>query len=319
MLIKRSLGIVAIILISLSCRKELKVADSAPSDYWKDYVPFEVSYNAGALNESVLYSSNPIAIDTILWISECSGMSASLANPGYAWVHNDSGNDPFLYLMRLSDGQLVWTIYASNWTNTDWEDLEVVQKRDGGAYIYVGEFGDNQQVRKDIGLYRIEEPRYSDSLFSDTTNIGYATRFNLVFPDKPHDVEGLFADQSRGDVYLVTKRDNRSMLFGLPFQETPMAADTLVYCGSFPFNYVTGATSNLSGNQVAMRTYQQLMLWSIQGGVDYRDQLSKVPEALPYGNQEIQGESISLTDSGYYLLSEAAFGIKPVLYFYRKM
>ncbi len=319
MLLKRSLGLGMILLLSLSCKKEQKPAENGVVHYWKDYVPFEAKYNAEALRESVLYAQNPIALDTILWIKECSGMSASRLNPGYAWVHNDSGNDPFLYLMRLRDGKFVWTVYASNWTNTDWEDLEVVKKKDGGAYIYVGEFGDNQQLRQDISLYRIDEPRYTDSLFGDTSSIGEASQVRLVYPDKPHDVEGLLADQSRGDVYLVTKRDNRSMLFGLPFRETLPAQDTLVYCGSFPFNYVTAASSNLRGNQVAIRTYQSLMLWTILGGVDFRDQLSQVPEALPYGNQEIQGESIALTDSGYYLLSEATFGIKPVLYFYRKL
>ncbi|TNE82364.1 MAG: hypothetical protein EP332_00365 [Bacteroidetes bacterium] len=317
MILHQSLRLLAFMLLSISCRKEVKLPEAAPLDYWKDYVPFEAEYNAGGLQFSVQYTIKPEAIDTVLWIKEFSGMSASLKNPGYAWVHNDSGNDPFLYLMRLSDGALVWSVYAGNWKNRDWEDVEVV-KTAQGAYVYLGDFGDNQQSRTSIHLYRIDEPVYGDSLFQDTTKIADAEDIELVFPDKAHDVEALFSDAQRGDVYLVTKRESRSMLFGLPYKQSFSETDTLVYCGSFPFNYTTAASASLDGKSIAMRNYQQIMEWTIVPGVDFRDQLSQEPKQLPYDNLEIQGESIALTDSGYYLLSEAAFGFKPVLYFFRK-
>src|SRR5262245_53350901 len=59
-----------------------------------------------------------------LALQEASGMADSKANPGYLWVLEDSGNPPFIYLMK-HDGTVVKPVFVGWAWNWDWEDFAI--------------------------------------------------------------------------------------------------------------------------------------------------------------------------------------------------
>lgn len=80
-------------------------------------------------------------------LKEVSG-SASTEN-GLIWMHNDSRNPPVLVLYNPVLGKIVDEKKLPV-LNRDWEDLAADQK----GNLYIGDFGNNQNRRKDLRIYR---------------------------------------------------------------------------------------------------------------------------------------------------------------------
>ena len=76
---------------------------------------------------------------------ESSGLA--LAGQDAFWTHNDHGNKPNLYKIDKS-GNLLETIKFTSLTNIDWEELT----EDDQGYIYIGDFGNGKNDRKDLVL-----------------------------------------------------------------------------------------------------------------------------------------------------------------------
>ena len=97
---------------------------------------------------------------------------------------NDSGDEPYLYLLN-SKGVIKHKIYVAGAENIDWEDITY-----DGKYLYVGDFGNNLNNRRDLALYKIE--------IDTTIKTGYegvdygerlrdtarAIRYNYKYPDQ---------------------------------------------------------------------------------------------------------------------------------------
>ena len=59
-----------------------------------------------------------------LRLTEASGMVASRKNKGLLWVHNDSGNQPRIFLIDTL-GKVQRAFYLKNAMNFDWEDIAI--------------------------------------------------------------------------------------------------------------------------------------------------------------------------------------------------
>ena len=83
-------------------------------------------------------------------LRECSGLCVSEHG---IWSINDSGNEPYLYLLNEdTTGKESWKTmrYSLPIKNIDWEAVETDNK-----FIYIGDFGNNKGNRKDLCIYRI--------------------------------------------------------------------------------------------------------------------------------------------------------------------
>jgi hypothetical protein len=130
-------------------------------------------------------------------IVEPSGIVASRQYPGIFWVHNDSGNPPALFAVRL-DGTLVRK-YLVDAPNIDWEDIAV----DGSGHLYLGDIGDNLHVLPVHAILRIDEP--NPALPIDEKAKLHATSFCFRYPERiRHDAESLYIDDTKA--MIVTKR-----------------------------------------------------------------------------------------------------------------
>ncbi len=297
----------------LSCSAEQ--VPQKESDYWTDFTPFHAEYDPASLPGDLIQGQKT-AIDTFP-VDEVSGMVASRKYPGYAWVHTDSGNDPELILVRLADGVVLCRYKDNDIQNVDWEDIAAFQDRSGINWLVIGDIGDNLQQRNNLTLYYLEEPDYHDSLEGSERLVDFREQArHFVYPDGIFDAEALFMDPDRGDAYIITKRDSRSRVYGLPYKESFLSWDTAIFCGSFPFNGVTAADVKFDARILVIRTYLEIFTWHWEFGSDIRQVMAGLPNKPHYDQSEPQGEAItfSINDKSYYVLSEKLFGIAPVLY-----
>src|SRR5258707_3766579 len=108
-------------------------------------------------------------------LKELSGIAASNVFPGILYVHNDSGDSSRIFALS-TDGQLRGICYFNGDPHLaplgvkDCEDIAVGIGPDAGAsYIYVGDIGDNDAVRKLITIYRIRESSLSSKILDSGT------------------------------------------------------------------------------------------------------------------------------------------------------
>lgn len=142
-------------------------------------------------------------------INESSGLAASQLNPNVYWTHNDSGDGPFVYAFDAT-GASRGVFRVAGAQARDWEDMGVGPGPERGkSYLYLGDIGDNNEVREEIVVYRVAEPtltaadKASTKAKPGTTKPAEAIR--LRYPDGKHDAETLLVHPTSGNIYVVTK------------------------------------------------------------------------------------------------------------------
>ena len=137
-------------------------------------------------------------------LKEASGLE--ITETGLLWTHND---DRFSILYGLDTlGNIVRTIHL-NHPNNGWEDLT----RDQKGNLYVGSFGNNQNQRRDLAIYKIAKPENITDQVYTAGVIEYRYPDQHEFPP-PEGRKNFDADAftSIGDsLYLFTK--NRTQPF----------------------------------------------------------------------------------------------------------
>ncbi|AYA65888.1 MULTISPECIES: hypothetical protein [unclassified Alteromonas] len=96
-----------------------------------------------------LYSKKRVNLDPHL--REISGIEFDKKDR--LWAINDGGDDPVLYQLD-DDGSIVRKIHVTNAKNIDWEDMT----QDAFGHFFLGDFGNNDQSRKWLTVYKIENP-----------------------------------------------------------------------------------------------------------------------------------------------------------------
>lgn len=142
-------------------------------------------------------------------VTESSGVVASRTNAGIYWTHNDSGDAPIFYAFdRTGKSYGRWTVPGA--TNIDWEDIAIgPSPQKGQWYLYAGDIGDNNRVRKEIVVYRVEEPKVGEAgACRKGCETRAATAFHLTYPDGPHNAETLLVHPATGDVYVISKANS---------------------------------------------------------------------------------------------------------------
>jgi len=194
--------------------------------------------------QSVL-SLTPQAKVTHKPIDEMSGIARSRAYEGVYWVHNDSGDRPRIFPIRL-DGSVIIPPFVSRRdssdrvedpavvyegvqiegaVNIDWEDIAI-----DGDTIYIADTGNNGNARRDLAVYVVKEPNPEATLQAHALK-----RIPVAYPDQkafPGDVwhfdcEAVFVFQ--GKLYFLTKHraprqlstpENGTKLYRLDTQHT---------------------------------------------------------------------------------------------------
>jgi hypothetical protein len=261
-------------------------------------------------------------------LNEISGLAPSLKNNNILWVHNDSGNESFIYGIS-KNGELKAVIKLIGATFEDPEDIALgIGPIPGKYYIYLGDFGDNNAVREVKYIYRFEEPSVKSQTGIDTIIISNYDKISFNYDDGKRDAESMVIDPIDSNIVVFSKREKNVSAYIYPinsdfsknviFKKT----STLPFGGEgFNGSGVTASDFSLDGKELLIKTYSKLYYYSRDNNESLSKMLSKSPIEAYY-IQEPQGEAIcwEIDKSGYFTTSESTqLGITPHLYHYSKI
>ncbi len=148
-------------------------------------------------------------------IDEPSGLVASRNHSGVFWTHNDSGDAARIFAIN-AHGQLIASFRLEGAVNHDWEDIAI----DDSGNLYIGDFGNNGNDRRDLRVYRVREPDPFSGPHTIPVELEIPFRYadQEDFPDwgrRNFDAEALFWMQ--GSLYILTKHrsDTHTKLYRL--------------------------------------------------------------------------------------------------------
>ncbi|MCC6318907.1 MAG: hypothetical protein IT361_14610 [Gemmatimonadaceae bacterium] len=224
-----------------------------------------------------------IVVETRRELTEGSAAVITPAQVDVVFTINDSGHDAMLFAVDTGGRDRgAWRV--ENATNVDWEaaahgpcgprpvaldSSRVVPE----SCLYIADVGDNDEHRNDLLLYRVPEPI---ALAPGATGVLVAQRLRLRYEDGPHDVEAMVVGPA-GDTYFFTKRARRdgarlrpSLVFHVPASAWEIDSliparlvDSLpIVPGSTDGRLVTDAARSLDGRYVAVRTYDDVYIFS---------------------------------------------------------
>jgi hypothetical protein len=233
-------------------------------------------------------------------LEEASGVAMSAEHGGVFWSHGDGG-DPSLFAVD-SAGVLLARVRLETDELVDWEDVALAACGQGDC-LYVADVGDNLERRDLIRVLRVREP---DPRGDATVP---AEVFRMRLPEGARDIEAIFVLPGER-LHLVSKGVNHPVsIYRYPgalrtdsvarLEETQRLSDGP---RALP-RQVTGAGASRDGGRVAIRTYEALILYRVEG-----DSLAPLEEGTVNLRTlaESQGEGVAVGDDGRIALTSEA-------------
>lgn len=198
-------------------------------------------------------------------LKEVSGITYFPTN-NLLWTLEDSGNANSIYGLN-SNGEIVKDITIENTENIDWEDIS----KDKEGNLYIGDFGNNDNMRQDLCIYKIDK----NSLDNESTIPEYKISFSYPeqkdFPPKKtamfYDVEGFF--EFKNNFYLFTKNrskgfDGTSYLYKVP-NATGIHQAQLIgefkTCDNYNHCAITSASISPDESKVVVLTHDKIWVF----------------------------------------------------------
>lgn len=237
-------------------------------------------------------------------VPEISGMVVSRDHADVVWVHNDSGDGPFVYALSLTTGELLSTAELPDVKARDWEDLAIGPGPDKRFdYLYIGDMGNNTRKADGFVVYRTPEPVViKRTQFAPARAVAkFVETFRFSYPGEFFDAEALMVDPETKELTIVTKDHDenagKSFVFRTDGEPKAGVVNKLLLVGDIFFgptirDRVTGGDFSADGRWVIVRTYREARLYRREVG-------ERIAEAIlgPYSTilmaPEPQGEAIA--------------------------
>ncbi|NUM31328.1 MAG: T9SS type A sorting domain-containing protein [Bacteroidetes bacterium] len=144
-------------------------------------------------------------------VSETSGIVA--IDKSTFFTINDSGNEPKIYRIDTF-GNVLKTIFIKNAVNIDWEDIT----QDQDSNLYIGDFGNNENTRTDLKIYKIKNPYKlsNDTSLAETINFYYPNQ-NLFPPPLNYKIFDAEAFISFNKYLYIFSKNNTSPFTGYTY------------------------------------------------------------------------------------------------------
>ena len=197
-------------------------------------------------------------------LKEVSGITYS-AQTNLIWTLEDSGNSNTIYGLN-SNGTIAKAITIENTENIDWEDI--TQDKEGN--LYIGDFGNNDNARKDLCIYKIDKNALSSNSAVPAIKISFAYPEQLDFPPKKkdlfYDVEGFF--EFKNNFYLFTKNrskgfDGTAFLYKIPnasgFHQAIFMGEFKT-CEDYNFCAITSASISPDESKIVILNHDKIWL-----------------------------------------------------------
>ncbi len=238
-------------------------------------------------------------------LKENSGMV--MLNENHIWVIEDSGNKDEIYEVNL-EGKITRTLAIKDVKNHDWEELT----KDDQNNVYIGDFGNNDNDRKNLSIYIIPNPVEVSKKHVEAKRITFSYPEQKEFPyheeKRIYDCEAFF--YLNNSLYLFTKDRSKPytgtcLLYKIPAKPGDYKAELL---GSFHFGdtfdtgSITAATISKDHQKVVLLTHKMLyLLENFEEDDFFSGKLSSI-------NMEhiSQKEAVSFKDKNTLLISDEA-------------
>ncbi|SNY94582.1 hypothetical protein [Flagellimonas pacifica] len=236
-------------------------------------------------------------------LSEVSGIATF--DQSRAWVLEDNGNKDIIYAINL-EGKLVKEFKVKHAKNNDWEDLA----KDKKGNLYIGDFGNNDNDRKNLTIYKLPNPNQEKGSSIPAEKIEFYYPQQKEFP--PSKKELLFDAEAffhwNDHLYIFTKDRSRpylgkTLVYKVPDKKGTYEArliGTLNLCNEQHHCSVTGADISKDGKTLALLGYGYLYLIR-----DFElEHLSFAKISRTYLKHETQMESICFLDDSTLLIAD---------------
>ena len=230
---------------------------------------------------------------------ESSSLTGASLVSGRYWSLNDSGNAPELFAMD-AEGRAQGKVKVEKVKNVDWEALAT----DGEGGLWIGDFGNNQNNRKDLVIYRVDEP---GEILPPSLKVTQTIRFR--FPDQRgfppeklnFDCEAMFLMNHK--IYLLTKHraDTNTKLYRIEDLESGEMQDAVLLDAFQGIGQVTDASLSADGQRLAVLTFSGI--WVFERPVEHDLFLQGAGRHFKFRNWALrQVEGISWTEDQALLL-----------------
>jgi hypothetical protein len=237
-------------------------------------------------------------------LKEVSGIVYS-TDDSILWTLEDSGNANILYGLN-SKGTIVKTVTVKNIKNIDWEDIT----KDKEGNIYIGDFGNNENSRQDLCIYKIDEKSLDNENAIPAYKISFSYPEQKEFPPKKkelfYDVEGFF--EFKNNFYLFTKNrskgfDGTSFLYKVPntagFHQAQLMGK-FKSCGNHSGCAITSAAISPDESKVVVLSHDKIWVFENFEGDDF---LKGIKTQL-YLDHYSQKEAICFKDNDLLIIAD---------------
>jgi hypothetical protein len=217
----------------------------------------------------------------------------------------DSGNKNAVYAIK-SDGKLARTITITNAKNVDWEDIT----KDKSGNIYIGDFGNNDNMRKDLCIYKINKNQLDKDQASAEYKVSFSYPEQTEFPPKKkemfYDVEGFF--EQGNYFYLFTKNrskgfDGTAFIYKIPNKAGTHKATKIgefKTCDNYNHCVLTSATISPDGKKVVLLSHDKIVLFkNFKGDLFHKGSQTEIKL-----NHFSQKEAIVFKDNNTLLIAD---------------
>ena len=232
-------------------------------------------------------SANTVCRFTDTRFTEISGLATSVSHPGVLYLHNDSGDGPFIYAVDSSSCATLATLTVRGMDPRDAEAIATGRDAKGRAVIWFADIGDNRDSWPYVTIYQMREPR---TLADKTLK---ATAFRVTYDDIPHNAEALLANPMKPQLWIVTKQLAHGSLYSLP---VPLREGVVNRAQKIrrEGGLVTDGSVSPDGQRYVLRDYDDAYVYA---GLPPGRLVATVP--LPF---QVQGEAITWAPDGRSLL-----------------
>ncbi|MFP3598482.1 hypothetical protein [Chryseobacterium sp. SIMBA_029] len=237
-------------------------------------------------------------------LKEVSGIALS-KDKKTIWTIEDQGNKNRVYGLDRQ-GKLIADVLVENAENTDWEEIIT----DTTGNIYIGDFGNNDNERKDLAILKIDLKDASQT----TTQVTQTTRFHYEgqtdFPPKKsnllYDCEAFI--EMDENFYLFTKNrskgfDGTFLVFQVPNKEGDFEAKliaTLKLDGKYSDAAITSASINSTKDRIVLLNHKNIQVLTGFSANDFsKVKIQKIP--LHHNSQK---EGIVFLDDKTLLIAD---------------
>ncbi|AYN69215.1 hypothetical protein D1013_18390 [Euzebyella marina] len=222
-----------------------------------------------------------------------------------AWLVADSGNHDIIYNISF-DGEQLNKLEVKNAKNRDWEEL--TEDKEGN--LYIGDFGNNRNDRKDLTIYKLPNPDVEKGDKIDAEKITFSYPEQKDFPakkkDRLFDAEALFHYQ--GNLYIFTKNranpfTGETRLYKVPDSKGDYEAQFIAkldICDDWETCRITSADISDDGKTVVLLGYGKIWLFTGFTNDNFFDSTSKEIDL----GVRTQLESVTFASDNTLLISD---------------